>query len=331
MRFLLNPGRILTVVFFFLLFGCSPPDSSRPSSSLPLALPAATLVAAPASLLFPAPTSARLLLITPAAAPEQTPPALPSPIPFSYTVKSGDTISQIAERYALTVDELVAANSAINTQILSIGQKIQIPARPAAQAESAPPPADLLTGPVRCLPSGAGLWCLASLTNPHPEPVENISAQISLLAADARRLESLEAILLLNTLPAGGSLPLAAFFSSRPTEPFFVRLDISSAFLLTPQDPRYLPARADNLLSQISADGLSAQVSGRVFLPESSQPAAEVWLAGVAYNQAGEIVGFRRWQSDGLLQAGASQTFSFNVYSLDGWIDRVEVLIEARP
>jgi LysM repeat protein len=331
MRFLLNPGRTLTLLFASLLLACSPSDSSPPSSSLPLTLPASTLLPSPGPLLFPVPTSARLLLITPAAALEQAPQALPSPTPFSYTVKSGDTISQIAERYGLTVDELIAANPGTNTQILSIGQQIQIPARSASQAESGPAPADLLVGPVRCVPSGAGMWCLAAISNPHAELLENITAQISLLASDARRLDGIEATIPLNTLPAGGSLPLAAFFASQPIESFSAHLDISSAFLLTPGDPRYLPARVDNLLSQISADGLSAQVSGRVFLPESTLPAAEIWLAGVAYNQGGEIVGFRRWQSSDPLNAGESQTFSFSVYSLDGLIDRIEVLIEARP
>ena len=331
MRLFLHPGWVLTLTLFSLLLACSPPDSSPPAPGSPLQAPPLTPQRSPAPLVFPRPTSASLPLITPTLAVVPPTPALPSPTPFAYTVKSGDTISEIAQRYGLTVDEVIAANPGINTQILSIGQQIQIPSRPAALAEFAPAPAELAIGPLGCISSGAGMWCLAALTNPHGEPVENVTAQITLFGADARRLDGLEALIPLNILPAGSSLPLAAFFPTRPAEPFSARLDIGSAFLLAPGDPRYLPARVDNLLTEISADGLSAQVSGRILLPESHPPAAEIWLAGIAYNEDGQLIGFRRWQSSAPLAAGESQIFSFNVYSLNGFIDHLEVLVEARP
>jgi LysM repeat protein len=270
-------------------------------------------------------------MITPTPAARPIDPVIPTPTPSTYTIRTGDTLSQIAQRYGLTVDDIITANPGIDTQILSIGQQIQIPARSESPAFSPPPPDDLATGPLRCIASGAGMWCLASASNPHNQPVENVIAYISLFSADASPLEGSEALLPLNILPAGASLPLAAFFPNRPVEPFSARLEITTAILLAPNDPRYLPASVDNLLIQISADGLSARVNGRIVLPQENPPAAEIWLAGVAYNESGQIIGFRRWQSSMPLAAGESQTFSMNVYSLDGFIDRLEVYVEARP
>lgn len=332
MRFFPAPLRILTLSLFIALAACSSADSDSPQPVSPSIETPLPTEAPPASTgAVPAPTSASLTLITPT--PFIAPPVdiLPTATPFAYTIKSGDTISQVAQNYGLTVDELIAANPGINTQILSIGQVINIPSRSAAVAESGPTPAPVSAGPLRCIPSGAGMWCLALLENPHTEPLENITARISLFAGDSRLLDGLEALPPLNIIPAGRRLPVAAFFPSRPPEPFAARLDIATAFLLSPGDPRYLSARVDNLLIQVSADGRSAEVRGRLFLPETSLPAREIWLAGVAYDSAGQVAGFRRWQSSTGLEPGQSQTFAFAVYSLDGLIERVEVIVEARP
>lgn len=316
-----RPVRALILALLVPLLACSAPDSASPGPASPFPETSPTPPASsPAS-----PTSPALPLLTPAPLALQPTIVLPTPTPFAYAVKSGDTLSQIALRHGLTVDELLAANPGVST-ILSIGQVIQIPSRPASVAEAVPAPAELLLGLLQCFPSGAGMWCLALAQNPHPEPVENITAQISILNQNGEPESGLEALAPLNILPAGAGLPVAAFFPSRPPGPFAARLDILTAFLLSPGDPRYLLVQVNNLLAQVSADGLSAQVSGRLVYPQPGLPAAEIWLAGVAYDEAGQVAGFRRWQA-----AGAPQTFSFDIYSLGLPIARVEVIAEARP
>jgi LysM repeat protein len=52
----------------------------------------------------------------------------PSPTPAAlYIVQSGDTLSGIAERFATTVDEIVAANGLIDPDALQPGQALIIP------------------------------------------------------------------------------------------------------------------------------------------------------------------------------------------------------------
>lgn len=327
MRPFLHPGRILLLLLGSLLAACSSADSSPARTEIPFQQASAT----PAPLHFPLATSASLMLITPTPALAPVTPAIPSPTPATYTIKSGDTLGQIAQRYGLTLDDLISANPGINTQILSIGQQIQIPGRPANPAISPLPPAQIDLGPLRCIASGAGMWCLAEARNPHEQPLENVIAQISLFSSQGQLLESREALLPLNILPPAARLPLSAFFPNRPGESFAAQLELASAFLLAPDDPRYLPAMAENTLVQISADGLSAQVNGRILLPIESPPATQIWLTGLAYNKDAEIIAFRRWQTNETLPPGESLPFALHLYSIDGFIEKVDIVIEAQP
>src|SRR5699024_2330603 len=46
---------------------------------------------------------------------------------FSYTIKSGDTLYNIAKKYNTTVEEILKVNPGINPYNLQVGQKICIP------------------------------------------------------------------------------------------------------------------------------------------------------------------------------------------------------------
>jgi LysM domain len=72
------------------------------------------------------------------AAQSLAPTPIPAPTPVVYTLKKGDTLSKIAARNGLTLDELLAANPAIkNPNKVAEGQQIIIP------VPSGAPPADV--------------------------------------------------------------------------------------------------------------------------------------------------------------------------------------------
>jgi len=61
------------------------------------------------------------------AVPALTPTTPPSPTPKTYTVRAGDTISNIAEEFDISMDELMAANRLQDPNELSVGQVLVIP------------------------------------------------------------------------------------------------------------------------------------------------------------------------------------------------------------
>jgi nucleoid-associated protein YgaU len=63
-----------------------------------------------------------------AATPEPSPTATPPPTPFVYVVVKGDTMSKIASRFGVTIDDILAVNPKIkDPDKIAIGDEITIP------------------------------------------------------------------------------------------------------------------------------------------------------------------------------------------------------------
>jgi len=257
---------------------------------------------------------------------------LPSPTPFTYTIKPGDTMSQLAEKFNVPLEALLAANPGIDPNAMPIGKALQIPSNPRnPTGESTPTPAAFAVDQVGCYPtSDRAMWCFVLARNDTDDFMENLSAQITLLDSGGATVASQMATLPLNILPPHSALPLTAFFPPDVSSPVRPQVQILTAIRLLPGDQRYLPAVTRNTLVQVSWSGISAQVSGEVFLlPTSPSPAQRVWVAAVAYDRSGRVVGTRRWESRTDLQAGGSLPFSFAISSLGGKIGRVDFAVEA--
>lgn len=288
-----------------------------------------------------APRSGNLIpFATSTQGPTQTPKSiivantpLPSPTPFTYTIKSGDTISGIALKFGVSMDDLQAANPEISPNTMSIGQVIKIPSNPDnPSGEPTPTPAPFTVQQIECYPtSDKGMWCFVLAHNDLQDFMENISAQVTLVDLKNKTVASQTALLPLNILPPNTSLPLNVFFP--PEVPFDVKpqVQILTAIRLLPNDQRYISATVDNTLIQVNADGLSARVTGIVLSQSQDQAASQVWVAGTAYDESGRVVGVRRWEWSHGLAAGGSVPFEFMISSLGGKIARVEFAVEARP
>jgi len=260
---------------------------------------------------------------------------LPTPTPFTYTVQQGDTISSIALAQNVSVDDLLAANPEISPNAMSVGQVINIPSYlENPSGEPTPTPAPFTIQQIECYPTAdRGMWCFVLVHNDFSDFIENISAQVALVNADNAQVASQPALLPLNILPPDTSLPLTAFFPppleiASDAKP---QVQVLTAIRLLPDDKRYLPATINNTLVKVNADGRSAQVNGQVRLPVDANAASQVWVTGTAYDQAGRVVGVRKWESSAGLSPGGSLPFAFMVSSLAGRIERVEFAVEARP
>lgn len=304
----------------FLLAACAPQAAGQTPASAPVTL-------------LPYFTD------TPSATPEQpdglvisfeTP--LPSLTPSVYEVKKGDTMGGIAFKFGISVDQLLTANPDVSPNSMSIGTKLNVPSLPSTPGASPLTPVPASVKQIECYPTAEeGMWCFVLVQNDTSAVIEDLSAQVTLLDADGQTLFSAPALSPLDILPVGASLPLMVYFP--PVVPADARpqAQLSTGIHLEPGDVRYLPATLLNTLAEIGSSGRNATVSGTVHLPDDSVPEGMVWVAAVAYDDAGRVVGVRRWESTAGVAPGGSLQFTFEVSSLAGEIERVEFVVEARP
>ena len=315
LEFLAMKQAIFAMCLF--LIACSPqatqPASTPALSPFPTTTPSATLEA---------PEGVVIAIESP----------IPSPPPFTYTIQTGDPLSALAEKYHVSLDDLMAANPNVSPNSMSVGQTLLIPSNPANPGNaSTPTPVPAPVKQIECYPTvDRGLWCFALVRNDSSDIMENVSAQVTLVDADGAVIASQSALLPLNILPPNTSLPLFAFFPPEISANANANVQILTAIQIPTNDPRYLPATIHDTFMEVDRDGLTAQTSGQISLPAESTAAAQVWVAAVAYDGHGRVVGVKRWEG-GTIQPGTSVTFYLTVASLGSAIEAVEFVVEARP
>jgi len=306
--------RAAQVSFFFLLTACAP------QPTLPTPQPGDLIPYLTATQAAP-PTPEELVPLT-------TP--LPSPTPFTYSIIQGETMSSVALKFGVSIDDLQAANPEVNANAMSVGQVLKIPDNPSG--EPTPTPAPFTVQQIKCYPTtDKGMWCFVLAHNDSFDLIENVSAQVTLVDANNNFITSQVALLPLNILPPNTSMPMAVYFP--PDVPFDAKpqVQILTAIRLLPNDERYIPATINNMLVQVNADGHSAKVNGQVLSLSQTSVANQVWVAATAYDEAGSVIGVRRWESSVSLNPNASLPFEFLISSIGGRIAKVEFAVEARP
>ncbi|WKZ35990.1 MAG: LysM domain-containing protein [Anaerolineales bacterium] len=249
--------------------------------------------------------------------------------PFIYIIEKGDTLSQIAEKFKISQDALRAANPDLKTNILSIGQTILIPdpASPLAAA-STPTPVPAPVTQTVCHPTAdSGNWCFALIQNSTDGVLENVSAQITLLDENHNAIASQTAFTPLDIIAPNSSLPVYVYF---PNSPANVKPQVQLLSALQSNTSRHLPASLTHTIAQIAWDGKTAQLSGQIHLPAESTAATQVWVAAVAYDTNGTVVGVKRWEA-GALQPGTITNFQFGMASLGSAIEAVKFFVQAMP
>lgn len=256
---------------------------------------------------------------------------LPTATPQIYIVKQGDTMFDIAALHGLTVEQLQAANPGVDPRLLSPGTELVIPeaGSPAATAVPAipsPTPVAVEASGVTCYVTTIGeLWCFLLVENSNSFAVENVIGNIQLLDTSGEVLSNVTAIPPLDLLQPGETMPLVAYLAEAPEDWTAARGQVVSAFELAADDEYYLDAElAGTTDVDIAADEQSARVLGEVQI-NGGQNAEVLWVLAVAYDKQGRVAGFSKWESSG------DREFYFYVYSLGPEIQRVDLLVEARP
>lgn len=311
---------VVALGFILAIGGCSPPPGKPVSAPTPerqftrYHTPTATSTPTPPDPATP------------------TPLPSPTPTPRTHIVKAGEDMGGIAYRYRVSVPALQDANPGVDPHAMSIGTVLVLPPETERPPDEIPlpTPVTLTLSPVMCHPTKeGGAWCFLLAVNANPAAVESITAVVRLADKDAQQVNSQLAVAALDLLPAGGSLPLAAYFPPPLPSPFQVSAELLTALPLTDASNRYLPTELRDIEVQIAEDGLSAGVRGKMVVTDGQ--ASRVRALAFALDADGKLVGIRRWERVDAAGADEAIEFSLTLYSAGGKIGKVEVLAEARP
>lgn len=314
-----------------LLAGCAP--AGEPVTGTPPARSGqgADVRFTPYASVTPSPSS------TPTPPGTATPLPSPSPTPRQHTVERGQDMGGIAFLYGLSLEELMAANPNVNPNSMSIGTVLLIPggaARPAPGDSTAIPsltPVPLQVGAINCaITREGGAWCFLPVTNTAGAALENLSAVVRLVDDASGAIISQTALPPLDRLAPDATMPLMAYFPAPVPAAFHAGGELLTAMPVAGEG-RYRDTALVDPQIAIDPDGLSANIQGAVRLEDGQGGARQVWVAAVAYDAAGAVVGVRRWEAGQPLPAGAELALDFDVYSTGAPIQRVELLVQARP
>lgn len=312
----------ILIISLGLLSSCS----GNPSSTIAVSTHAVLLT--PYSTATPIPTATA----TPINAPTATPKPTFTPTPKIYVVKEKDTLSVIAYKNGITVEQLKAANPGVDPYMMKIGTELIIPffgGTAVAPAEPTATAFPLLVGKPYCSPSATGgLYCFGVIENSTTSPVQNITAVFTLTDRTTGESKSQGALFPMNSLGSEVSLPFFTYFAPPVPAQYEISLELKTA---VQADAAAAGIVVHEPQVELSADGSAARVSGEGVLTESAEKDNQVVFTFVALDAEKQVVGIRRVQYKIDLSKGSSIPFSVYVYSIGGKIDRVLVYAETLP
>lgn len=331
---------LLLTVALISLFGCLVEIEYPPTK---------TVVPTNAPTLQPSPTLTPSLTATESPTLTPTATSTPTPAPVTWTVGKGDELMAIAFFYGITLDELLAANPSVTPNWMSVGTVLQIPVTPTplptntptATPTNTPEPlpsqtalsgaAVELQGEPACYPDPLGeLNCLALIHNQGEETLENPAVSFRLTSKEDGSESEMVVFAPLNLLPAGSSLPVLASFPAPVPEGYDLQVQIDSWLPMMPDDDRYAQTEIVDSQIRISENYSLAYVEGKINVETENREIASLWLLAIAFDEAGNPVGFRRWEAALPLTNTQNIAFKTIIYSLGPDIDKVELMAEAR-
>jgi LysM repeat protein len=316
------------ILAVWLLSACSPGTVSDPT--------AFTNTAASTLRPYPSGTATSTALPTGFSSPTPSPTLTSTPTQVYYEIQLGDDMYSIGWRFGVSPQAIMTANPSINPNLMIVGTELLIPITPtpepteSQQSEISPQPTQAqftLLEPA-CYPESlGGLWCFILVENDTEEAFENISAMLTLQQGVETRQKV--AIMPLNLLPAGKSLPLVVYFEPPVSPSYTIAAEVDFYLPVMADDDRYLETEIEDLAIEYRDTRKVAQVSGELRLLPGQPDAAYAWIHATAFDDQENVVAVRRWTLNEMFKPETSQLFTLNLYSLAGEIERVELLVEA--
>jgi LysM repeat protein len=320
---------ILTAVL--LLSACQTAESTQTDSLFP----------GEALTPFATPTITPTATATLASAPTETLVPTMTSTPRTHVIQGNDTLFEVAAKNGISLDEIIAANPNINPYLLGPGTVIIIPApngQSAAPTQNVPvtTPWPMTLSDPQCTPSlTGGTYCFAELLNPQSMMADSLSAQFTLTDPATGEVLIQPALVPLNRVASGSRLPLFAYFPPPVSANPQVGLELLTATSVnqtgTPSPLQSALVTVDPSGITISANRLAAVVSTQAGFEGGEGLAGKIWIAAVAYDADGNIVGIRRFVARDAVNPGEWMPFTLNIYSIGAAIDKVELFGEVNP
>ncbi|MBG0788834.1 MAG: LysM peptidoglycan-binding domain-containing protein, partial [Anaerolineaceae bacterium] len=216
---------------------------------------------------YPSDTATVTPLPTDYVTPTPSPTITPTPTDVYYEVQANDDMGGIAYYYGISVADLMTANPDIDPRAMTVGMQLLIPITPTppptaastseeTQATNAPTEEAVAPAAPDCyLDALGGMWCFVLYENNTEGALENVSAVITLGEGEGALQET--AIMPLNLLPAGTSLPLIAYFEPPLPADRTASYEMDFSLPVMPGDNRYLDLNIDEQSLVLSEDGLT--------------------------------------------------------------------------
>jgi LysM repeat protein len=285
---------------------------------------------------YPSDTATATQLPTGFVSPTLSPTITPSPTPVYYEVQLGDDMYSIAWRFDVSPQAIMTANPSVDPRAMIVGMSLLIPVTPTieptpgktTQATPTPTPQASMLKEPNCYPDAlGGLWCFILVENDSDKAMENISARVTLQEGESTRQEV--AIMPLNLLPAGQSLPLIAYFDAPVSMDYSVQAEMDFFLPVMADDDRYLDVEVVSQTIDYREDEQIAVLQGELLIKGEDVEAEYLWVTAAGFDASGRIAAVRRVDFDGPLSAGELISFTLTLYSLGAPINEVAILAEA--
>ncbi|HQV68636.1 MAG: LysM peptidoglycan-binding domain-containing protein [Anaerolineae bacterium] len=279
---------------------------------------------------------------TPAPKPAQTyaPSTLPAPkesnatpTPVVYRVGPGDTLIPIANKFGISVQELIEANANLDPTRLQIGQELVIPNTTVQlQATRAllpsPTPLPFTVRGLNVYRTAAGsLEVLGEVFNPGPNPIGNVQLLISLMDAGGKVLLSQPFFVALEVVPPSSTSPFRVLFADPPPSYATFNVNILRAENFS-GNARY--AKVSVTKNQGAPEGNLFHVTGEVTNTDVVT-ANLVRVIITTYDPDKKVIGYRYVQlnNDEALKPGAVTPFDITLLSSSPNVASYAVAAEA--
>ena len=232
----------------------------------------------------------------------------------------------LALKYNISLDKLIAANPEVDTSLLTIGTKVNIPFDDGNEYTiPAQTPYPIIVHPPQCYPSGeGGMWCISSVENNQNITLESVTVSIDLYDDESELIQSVVAIPPLDYYFRGQKMPVSAYISPDLPEDYQLHASAVTAF-----PSERVKANAEIIDSNIvyNEEKTIAEISGEVQPKGELVKENQIWIAAIAYHQ-GKPAGVRKWVSDDNLSEKEKIPFQIYIYSLGPEIDKITLLSE---